>query len=140
MAEAALANMKTGADCGRDAVCGEDRLPVEADARQFPSLAVGLSTVPRLARLRRMGARHPVAARAGAQGAGTKRHAHRGDRRFAVGQDGPKRGQRGYDAGKKIKGRKRHIAVDTLRIHRIRAYNGQLDDVAVCTCGRVASV
>ena len=43
----------------------------------------------------------------------TKRHAHRGDHRFAVGQDGAKRGRRGYDAGKKIKDRKRHIAVDT---------------------------
>jgi len=45
--------------------------------------------------------------------AGSKRHAQRGDCRFAVGQDGTKRGRRGYDAGKKIKGRKRHIAVDT---------------------------
>jgi transposase len=44
---------------------------------------------------------------------GAKRLAQRGDCRFAVGQDGSKRGQRGYDAGKKIKGRKRHIAVDT---------------------------
>jgi putative transposase len=34
--------------------------------------------------------------------------------RFAVRQDGAKRGSRGYDAGKKVKGRKRHIAVDTL--------------------------
>jgi len=32
--------------------------------------------------------------------------------RFADRQDGLKRGRRGYDAGKKIKGRKRHIAVD----------------------------
>ena len=53
------------------------------------------------------------AARAGAQGWWTKRRANRGDYRFAVGQDGAKRGRRGYDAGKKIKGRKRHIAVDT---------------------------
>lgn len=30
-------------------------------------------------------------------------HAHGGDRRFAVCQDGAKRGQRGYDAGKKVK-------------------------------------
>ena len=49
----------------------------------------------------------------GPSGAGTKRHTHRGDHRFAVGQNGAKRGRRGYDAGKKIKGRKRHIAVDT---------------------------
>jgi hypothetical protein len=46
-------------------------------------------------------------------GQGAKRHAHRGDSRFAVCEDGAKRGQRGYNAGKKIKGRKRHIAVDT---------------------------
>jgi hypothetical protein len=37
----------------------------------------------------------------------------RGNRRFADCEDGAKRGRRGYDAGKKIKGRKRHIAVDT---------------------------
>jgi transposase len=60
-----------------------------------------------------VGAGEQGPSRAGAQNAGPKRHAHRGDSRFAVGQDGPKRGQRGYDAGKKIKGRKRHIAVDT---------------------------
>jgi putative transposase len=44
---------------------------------------------------------------------GAKRHAQRGDCRFAVGQNGAKRGRRGYDSGKKIKGRKRNIAVDT---------------------------
>jgi hypothetical protein len=32
----------------------------------------------------------------------------------SIGKDGTKRGQRGYDAGKKVKGRKRHIAVDTM--------------------------
>jgi len=52
-------------------------------------------------------------ARAGSPRARTERHSHRGDHRFPVGQDGAKRGRRGYDAGKKIKGRKRHIAVDT---------------------------
>ena len=31
-----------------------------------------------------------------------------------VGQDGGKRGPRGYDAGKKVQGRKRHLVVDTL--------------------------
>ena len=59
------------------------------------------------------GARGQGIARTGPQGTGTKCHAQRGDRRFAVGQNGAKRGRRGYDAGKKIKGRKRHIAVDT---------------------------
>ena len=66
-----------------------------------------------MARQRRVGADRQEFARAGAQGEGSKRRAQRGDRRFAVGEDGAKRGRRGYDAGKKIKGRKRHIAVDT---------------------------
>jgi len=52
-------------------------------------------------------------ARTRPQGAGTQCYAQRGDCRFAIGQNGAKRGRRGYDAGKKIKGRKRHIAVDT---------------------------
>ena len=60
-----------------------------------------------------MGADRQDAARTGTPGEGSKGHAYRGDRRFAVRQDGAKRGRRGYDAGKKIKGRKRHIAVDT---------------------------
>jgi transposase len=63
-----------------------------------------------------VGARRPGAARAGTHGGWTKRYAHGGDYRFAVGQDSAKRGRRGYDAGKKIKGRKgrkRHIEVDT---------------------------
>ena len=60
-----------------------------------------------------MGADWQDAARTGASGKGSKGHAYGGDRRFAVCEDGIKRGRRGYDAGKKIKGRKRHIAVDT---------------------------
>jgi putative transposase len=34
--------------------------------------------------------------------------------RQPIGEDSRKRGDRGYDAGKKIKGRKRHVIVDTL--------------------------
>jgi transposase len=60
-----------------------------------------------------VGESEPGAARAGSQGGWTKHRTNRSDYRFAVGQDGAKRGRRGYDAGKKIKGRKRHIAVDT---------------------------
>ena len=60
-----------------------------------------------------LGAGEHGVTRARPPGAGAKHHAQRGDCRFAVGQDGAKRGRRGYDAGKKIKGRKRHIAVDT---------------------------
>jgi transposase len=45
---------------------------------------------------------------------GPKAQPLRGDHRQRVGEDRGKRGARGYDAGKKIKGRKRHIIVDTL--------------------------
>ena len=84
-----------------------------ADARRFSSVAVCLSAVSYLARLRRLGTGWQDTARTGTQGEGSKRHAQRSDHRFAKRQDGAKRGRRGYDAGKKIKGRKRHIAVDT---------------------------
>lgn len=84
-----------------------------ADASQFSSVGVCLSTVPGLARQRRLGASGQDAARTGTPEEGSKRHAQRSDHRFADRQDGAKRGRRGYDAGKKIKGRKRHIAVDT---------------------------
>jgi transposase len=60
-----------------------------------------------------MGARRPGDARAGAQGKWPQPPAQRGNYRFPIGQNGSKRGRRGYDAGKKIKGRKRHITVDT---------------------------
>ncbi len=45
------------------------------------------------------------------QGAG-EQHARRGDCRFSVSQNGAEEGRRGYAAGKKIKGRKWHTAVD----------------------------
>ena len=36
------------------------------------------------------------------------------DHRQSIGEDHAKRGARGYDGGKKIKGRKRHLLVDTM--------------------------
>jgi len=92
---------------------GENRLPMAAVAGRFSSLADGLPAVPDVADAWNLGAGEHGVTRARPPGAGAKHHAQRGDCRFAVGQDGAKRGRRGYDAGKKIKGRKRHIAVDT---------------------------
>ncbi len=60
-----------------------------------------------------MGADRQDTPRGGTEGKGPQRHTHRSHHRLADREDGPKRGRRGYDAGKKIKGRKRHIAVDT---------------------------
>jgi len=50
----------------------------------------------------------------GTRPSGPKAQSLRGDHRQPIGEDCGKRGARGYDAGKKIKGRKRHIVVDTL--------------------------
>ena len=49
----------------------------------------------------------------GAREGWTRREPDRGRHRQPVGEDHGKRGARGYDAGKKIKGRKRHIVTDT---------------------------
>lgn len=56
------------------------------------------------------------APREGAPQGRQETHAQRRHHRFAIDQDhcAPKRGAHGYDAGKKITGRKRHIYVDTL--------------------------
>jgi hypothetical protein len=89
---------------GRDAVCGEDRLSVATVAHGFSALKVGPRAVPRLARERSVGAGRQGAARTSPEGTGTKCHAHRGDYRLAVGQDGAKRGRRGYDAARKSRG------------------------------------
>ena len=94
-------------------VCGEDRLSVASDAGRLPALADGVSAVSGLALVPNLVAGDQVLARTGPQGKRTQPDTHGGDHRFAVGQDGLKRGRWGYDARKKIKGRKRHIAVDT---------------------------
>ena len=84
-----------------------------AVAHGFSVLEVGPRAVPGLARERSVGAGRQGTTGTRPEGVGTKCYTQRGDCRFAVGQNGAKRGRRGYDAGKKIKGRKRHIAVDT---------------------------
>ncbi len=61
-----------------------------------------------------MGAPQYGLTRAGAPECGPGGHSERGHPRQPVGQDDGKRGPRGYDAGKKVNGRKRHLIVDTL--------------------------
>ncbi len=73
----------------------------------------GARAIPPLAGYRTLGARGPGVARRRPPRGGAQCDANSSHRRFAVVQKRRKRGARGYDAGKKIKGRKRHIAVDT---------------------------
>jgi putative transposase len=98
----------------RPVLPGAHGLPVAppAAAPGLPALAHGLRLHARVRGGRRAGEYPPPprgdAARAGGQGAEPerrhRRHAGRGDDR--------KGGPRGYDAAKKVKGRKRHVAVD----------------------------
>lgn len=90
---------------------------VAGDARRLPAVAPRLRILPPLARQRSgQGVPRPVACE-GPRGAGTGRAADgRGDR-LAVRQGGRPvvgRDSRGFDGGKLINGRKRHVVVDTL--------------------------
>ena len=59
---------------------------------------------------RAAGAAAPASARQGRKAGQAQRSHHR----RPIGQDRLKREQRGYDAGKRVKGRRRHIASDTM--------------------------
>ena len=67
---------------------------------------------------RHVGAHPSCALRSGARAGGTRSKSDGGDHRLANRERRSKRGSwldpSGYDAGKKVKGRKRHILVDTL--------------------------
>ena len=81
-------------------------------AGQLSALAELSSAVSRVARQRLVGADQRRTGAAEPSSARARDAPHSGYYRLAKRQNGAKRGQRGYDAGKRIKGRKRHIAVD----------------------------
>ena len=67
-----------------------------------------------LATARRLGTDAQYAQAPGATARGKAADAHSGHHRFAIGADHRSGGPKGYDGGKQINGRKRHIVVDTL--------------------------
>jgi putative transposase len=88
-----------------------------------------LVVLPPLAGRRDAGACARRAARPGPAGGRARPAAERREPRQPVGQDGGKRGARGYDAGKKVKGRKRHLVVDTLGlIHGLKVHTADIQD------------
>ena len=56
--------------------------------------------------------------------------AQRSHHRLPISQDRLKRGQRGYDAGKRVKGRKRHIASDTMGLLAVVVPSAGIQDRA----------
>ena len=82
-------------------------------AARVPAVANGLRLFPALGGRRHLGADGWGAAARPAGSAGATGGTERGHSRQPDGQDDGKRGPRGYDAGKKTTGRKRHFLVDT---------------------------
>ena len=101
--------------------CERQRHPVRAarrgslayDAPRPAAVGHGVVVLPQVAG-RDLGADRSSPAGAGSGSGGSGGHAQRGHHRQPVGEDHGKRGPRGYDAGKKVSGRKRHIVVDTM--------------------------
>ena len=84
-----------------------------APAPRPAALADRVSLLPAVADGRHLGAGQRRTARAGAAAGGARPHAECGDPRQPEREDDGKGGPRGYDGGKKLTGRKRHILVDT---------------------------
>src|SRR5216684_1205559 len=91
-----------------------DRLPVAALAADVSAMADGVWIFSPPRRLRRLGRDAERVAHCRARGVGTRSQPIGGDHRQPEREDDRKRGPRGWDGGKKVKGRKRHILVDTL--------------------------
>jgi len=117
----------TAAQTGRSPACGQlarggqcrlvlesHGLCVEATAARLPTVGHGAFLLPLLSVERNVAEDSRSPPGPGATQGGQETHAQRRHHRQPVGEDGGKRGDRGYDAGKKVLGRKRHIIVDTL--------------------------
>src|SRR5215213_2724893 len=79
----------------------------------FPTLAHSVRLLSVLPRSGRLGEPAPPSCRHVAGGRRTGGQSHRGHHRHPERQDDGKGGPRGWDAAKRLKGRKRHVAVDT---------------------------
>lgn len=77
-------------------------------------MANGVHVFQRLAQDWTVGGMEPPTAGAGTPSGGSPSDAQCWQHRQSVGQDQSKGGVRGYDAGKKVNGRKRHLIVDTM--------------------------
>jgi transposase len=84
-----------------------------AAAAGVPAVADGVRLLPRLHRGGRLGEHAPSSRHRAARAERPWPEPERRDHRHSKRQDDGKGGPRGYDAGKKVKGRKRQIAVDT---------------------------
>src|SRR3954468_2729424 len=111
----AAADHRHAPPAGRPVLRRAHRLPVAAPAAPpiLFSLGYGVRLLPGVPRGRRLGEHAPPSRRHVARRRRTGGQSHRGHCRRPERQDDRKRGPRGWDAAKRLKGRKRHVAVDT---------------------------
>jgi transposase len=104
--------MADTAACGGDAVYASWRAAVADAAVRVPADDEGAALFLRLARQLGVADNQPLPADGPARGGGARGLALRRSNRQSERQNPENGGTRGYDAGKKIKGRKRHILTD----------------------------
>lgn len=115
----------------RDSVSLMRWVSVENVAPRVSALVHGVELLSDLAQGWNLGADKYCPARSGAPKTGTATHAERGHHRQPISEDDAKRGERGYDGGKKVNGRKRHVIVDTLGLLlRVKVHSAGLQDRA----------
>lgn len=98
----------------RDLLSAPDRLPVAAPAQGLSTLGNRLVVLSAMAPGRGLDRDPPRSLSSGTRQDGSAARAERRDHGRPVGKDDGKRGVRGFDGHKRVKGRKRHLLVDTL--------------------------
>jgi Transposase DDE domain len=114
---AARRSAKEGQPAGghqRDLLSAPDRLPVAAPAQGLSTLGNRLVVLSAMAPGRGLDRDPPRSLSSGTRQDGSAARAERRDHGRPVGKDDGKRGIRGFDGHKRVKGRKRHLLVDTL--------------------------
>lgn len=101
-------------DSQRDFLPQQRRLPVASIARRIWPLENRLSLLSTLEPKRALAGDQRQIGRPHSPSGRPETTAQCGDHRQPIRQDNAKKGARGYDAGKKVKGRKRHLLVDTM--------------------------
>jgi putative transposase len=109
------AHHRHAAAAGRPVLPRAHGLPVAppAAAPGLPAVADRVRLHARLRGRGRVGGDPPPARGHAARAGGSRAQPHGRDHRHPERQDDRKGGPRGYDAAKRVKGRKRHVAVDT---------------------------
>ena len=101
-------------DRQRAVLSGANRLLVAFTPPGLSAVPRGVSLLQSVAQRRDMAADPPALTRRSSSASRTRTGTQRRDYRQSVGQNDGKRGVKGFDFYKKVRGRKRHLLVDTL--------------------------